>query len=877
MGTPSGIIVQNTKSGTNELHGSVYEYLRNDAMDAPGFFAAIRDGAKVKAPLRYNVFGGTLGGPIRRDKTFFFVAYEGQRLRTGGIDTLTVPTALQRTGDFSQTLNAAGRVIQIYDPGTTRTVNGAAVRDPYPDNRIPTSQLDPVGLNITKFYPLPNRAPDNITGANNVRGNYVSASDADFVMAKIDHSIGTRDKITGRYMYNKGQNTNSSLFPEPAADTRNGAENQQQYSYGSWTRVVNPTAVNELRFSYLYRSFHNVSAGLGGGWPTKIGIKGVPDNAFPQFVVSGFSNLGSNAQERQQYPIVQQQFVDNYSKVIGRHSLKFGFEARRSRNHEFNYPTISGAFTFGTQPTGLPGNAATGLGLASLLVGFPTAFAENQTQELDRSSWYLAAFAQDSWTVNRSLTLNYGLRWETDTPMVDSNNRMNSFDLRQVNPVSGTPGVIKFLGLNGWQNKPYSLDWNNFGPRFGFAWKMFGKEDTVVRGGYGVFFAHPFDAGVPNAAAVGFSVSVALNSPDNGLTAPFYMRNGVTGTAVAPTLDDKYGAVPYGANPNTTVPFFELDRRPGYSHQFNLGVQRQLGGNSVVEVTFLGNMSHSLASSNITLNQIPLSILGPQNQTQRSRPFPQFSDVQIQSPTFGNSRYYAGMVRYQKRYSRGLSLGGHYTWSRFFTDANDPGSTLGNNGNPYSNAYNRGADWGNAANDIRHRFSLSGVYELPFGKGKRWASTGPARFVIGDWSISGVATVQTGPPCTITTQTNTTNAFSAGALRADVSKNPNLPTDQQTVARWFDTSAFSQPAPFTFGNQGVGLVRADGVVNFDISAQKGFRITEKVRAELRGESFNTFNHTNLGVPGLTFGGAGFGVVSSSGPARALQVGARIAF
>ena len=399
----------------------------------------------------------------------------------------------------------------------------------------------------------------------------------------------------------------------------------------------------------------------------------------------------------------------------------------------------------------------------------------------------------------------------------------------------------------------------------------------MVRGSYGVFFAHPFDAGVPNAAALGFSVSVTLNTPDNGITAPFYVRNGVSGAAVAPTLDDRYGVVPVGTNPNTAVTFFEQNRRAGYSHQINLGIQHQLSGSSVIEVTVLGNMSHKLASSNVTLNQIPPSILGPQHQTQRDRPFPQFSDVQIQCPTFGDSRYYAAMARYQKRYSHGLSLVGHYTWSRFFVNANDAGSTLGDNGNPYSNYYNRSADWGNAANDIRHRFSASVVYELPFGKGKRWLNVSPLRFLVGGWSLSGVGTIQSGPPMTISTQTNSTNAFSAGALRANVLGNPNLSPDQRSVARWFDTSAFAQPAPYTFGNQGVGLTRAAGIVNFDISVQRSFRITERIKFELRGESFNTFNRTNLGLPARVFGAAGFGVISSSGPARSIQGGVRTPF
>jgi hypothetical protein len=475
-GSAGGIIIETTKSGSNLLHGSAYEYLRNDAMDAPGFFAPVSAGQKVKPRLRYNVFGGTFGGPIRHDKTFFFGAYEGQRLRTGGVDTLTVPTLLQRTGDFSQTLNAQGRQIALYDPATTRVVNGVNVRDPFPDNRIPTAQLDPVALKLLQFYPLPNKAPDNITGANNFRANYVAASNANFYMAKVDHSLSDNDKLTGRYFFNGGPTRNSSVYANAAADSRTGSDNSQHYVYGSWTRTLSASMVNDLRFTYIRRSFHSISGGLGGDYPSKLGLKGVPETAFPQFVSAGFSSLGTNAQERQQFPIEQHQVVDNITKILGGHTLKFGFEARRSRNHEFNLQTVSGAFNFSTLPTGLPGNAATGSGLASLLLGFPTGFSQLQTQELDRSSWYLAGFAQDDWRVSRSLNLNAGVRWETDTPMVDKRDRMNSFDPEQINPVSGTRGVVNFLGLNGYRSTPYDGDWNNFGPRVGSPGKFWDRR-----------------------------------------------------------------------------------------------------------------------------------------------------------------------------------------------------------------------------------------------------------------------------------------------------------------------------------------------------------------------------------------------------------------
>ena len=879
-GSAGGIIVATTKSGTNQLHGSLYEYLRNNAMDAPGFFAPVQNGAKVSPRLRYNVFGGTVGGPIRRDRIFFYFAYEGQRLRTGGTDTLTVPTAAERGGDLSQLLNAQGRQIPVYDPATTVGNNGAT-RTQFPNNAIPASRLDPVAVKLMSFYPLPNRAPDNVTGANNFRANYVVATPANFYMPKIDYNLSERDRITGRYIWNGGTSANTSVFADPGADPRNSAENQQQYVYTSWSRTLNPTTVNDLRFTYIYRKFHNLSSGLGGDYPSKMGLKGVPDNAFPQFSPAGFSALGSNAQERKQYPIVQQQVVDNFSKVKGRHALKFGVEARRSRNHEFNLPTASGAFTFATTPTGLPGNAATGSGLASILLGFPTNFAQNQTQELDRSSWYLAAFAQDDWTITPSLTLNIGVRWETDTPIVDVRDRMNGFDPQQLNPVSGTAGVVKFMGQNGFRTTPYDLDKNNFGPRFGFAWKPFGSTRNVVRGGYGIFYAHPFDSGQPNTAALGFSTSTTLSSPDNGITAPFFLKDGVPQVkAVAPTLDDTFGAVPLGRAVNTAVTYYEVSRATGYSQQFNFGVQRELPAQSMVEATFLGNLSRKLSSTNLSLSQISPQILGPAHQSQVDRPFPQFNGVTIIAPPLGVSNYYAVLLRFRKRYAHGFNVGATYTWSRFFTNANTPGSSLGDDAGPYSNFYNRGADYGSSDNDVRHRFSFNAVYALPFGPGRQFLSKGALGKLVGGWSIANITTLQTGAPFTVVTQTNTTNSFSAGALRANVLRNPNLSGDQRKVAQWFDTGAFAQPAPYTFGNEGVGVVRAAGIFDMDISLQREFRFTERMRLQLRGEFVNALNHTNFGLPGHTLNGAGFGVISGLSVAsgsRLVQVGARMAF
>ena len=873
-GSAGGVIVETTKSGTNEFHGTLFEYFRNNALDAPGFFAPVRDGKKVAPEVRYNVFGGTIGGPIRRNKTFFFFAYQGRPRRDGAVQTVVAPTTLQRAGDFSQTLTG-GRVVPIYDPATTTTSGGTTTRLQFPGNVIPASRQDPVAVKAIQFYPLPNVA------VNTAQGNIVTQLTANFYEGKVDHSFSDRDRLTGRFIYDQTNPTPTSIYPDQAADGANRTLSHVAIYHGAWTHIFGPTRVNDLRFEYGNRLNHTQVFGAGENYAAKLGLQGVPADAFPNFAPSGYGSLGSTGVERQQYPIVQHQLVDDYSWVRGKHALKFGGELRRSRNHEVNLPTPSGSFGFATQATGLPGNASSGNAIASMLLGVPNSYAQNRTDVLDRYSWYIAGFAQDDWKVSRALTLNFGLRWEADTPMRDSDNRFNGFDSGQINPVSGTPGVVKFMGVNGFRTNGYNPDWNNLAPRFGFAWKPL--ANTVVRGGYGIFYAHPFDSGVPNQASLGFSTSVSITSPDNGLSFPFHLRDGVPNVApTKPVLDDTFGAVPVGKTTNTAVTFFDPSRRSGYAHQFNLGIQHQLPGSMIVEVSFLSNDGRKLSNSTVSINQILPGVLGPGHSAQVDRPYPQFSNVSIIAPSFAVSNYYAGMIRFEKRFSHGLNIVSSFTRSKFLDNSFESGSTLGNNGGPYSNYYNRRADYGYSANDVPNRFNFSGVYQLPFGAGRRWLTKGPARLIAGGWSFSTVTTIQSPPPFTVTAQTNTTNAFSAGALRPNVAHNPNL--DNHTVARWFDTLAFTQPAIYQFGNEGVGILRGNGLRNVDLSVERIFQFKERYKVEFRAEAFNAFNHTNFGLPNASFGSPNFGIVTSAGGAstsagapRQIELGARIRF
>jgi hypothetical protein len=878
-----GVVIQTTKSGTNKFQGSAYEFLRNDAFDAPGFFAPIDPVSHLKTipKLRYNVYGATLGGPIRKNRTFFFFSYEGRNLRVGSTTTLSVPTLLQRKGDFSDTRNAAGNVIAIYDPSTTVTTGTTSRRTAFPGNIIPTSQLDPVALKVLDYYPSPNRTPDSITGNNNFRANSIAVTDSGFYMGKVDHIFSEKDRMTGRYMYNADLGSSEGPYPlSDVADPTSTIDASQKYAFVSEIHVLNPATINEFRFNYGYRIAHARTNGVGKDIVPALGLNGVDNNAFPRFAPAGIAAIGATAQERRQYPIKNIQFVESLSKIVGKHSLKFGIEFRKSVNYETNLSTASGSFTFATTPTGQPGSAGTGNGTASMLMGFPTAFSQTRTDITDRHSWYEAAFIQDDYTIARNLTLNIGLRWEMDTPMSDLNNRMNGFDLRQINPVSGTPGVVKFMGQDGFRTSPWDTDWNNFGPRFGFAWKPGFSNRVVVRGGYAVQFAHPFDAGQPASANLGWGINSSYSTPDNGLTAPFYLRNGVPNTFVSPVRNDSYGAVRVGQATSTAVTYFDPSRRTGYSQQSNVSVQYQLSSSTIVEVTALSNNGHKLANVNLSINQILPSVLGPGHSSQSDRPYPQFNDVQILSPSIGDSRYIAGFVRISKRFTKGLNLNASYTRATFLDNTFEGGTSVGADGNPltYLNYYNRRADWGPSKNDVRHRMTFSSVYELPFGPGKRWMSRGIAGTIAGGWTFGTVATAQSGAPFTVTTTTDTSNSFSAGGTqRADVLRDPVLPSDQRSVSKWFDTSAFAQPALYTFGNSGRDSMRAPGIVSVDLSILRNFRLTERSTLQFRGESLNAINHTNLSSPVAALGNGSFGQINTSRPARVMQIGMKVRF
>jgi hypothetical protein len=867
----SGVVSVTTRSGTNRFNGLLYEYLRNEKLDARNFFAATRP------PLRWNVFGGAAGGPIIKNRTFFFSNIEFQRQRVGVTRLFTVPTALQRRGDFSQTFTAAGALVPIYDPATNSTdpANPARVtRTAFPGNVIPASRLDPVGLKLVEQFPLPNRPAANLAGANNFQANTSNALNITTWTSKVDHILRDADRLSVRYVLHNFPTRNGVVFDTPAADPNNNfAERRAHSLMFNEIHTFSPTLINDFRFNYQPRFFISKSEGVDDPWPAQLGLRGVGSRAFPRVNVAGFASLGAGSAERIQTPIVDNHLVNSLSWFKGSHSLHFGGEIRWSRNAEDLNSEIAGVYGFAVQGTSNPGVNNTGNALASLLVGFPQSASVRDVDPIDRRSRYYSLFVQEDWKVNRSLTLNLGLRWEAHTPRVDAFDRQSSFDPFRINPVSNTPGVVIFANRDGYGRTLYEGDWNNFMPRFGFAWRPGGNDKTVLRGGYGVFFGPPLPGS--NNGTAGFESSGDFTSPDNGITAPFLLRDGVPDVRTRPELTAGFGAVPVGQNVRFAPEYYEWNRHLGYTQQWNFTVQRDLRWNTLLEVAYIATVGHKLDGPNTSINQVRPALMGPGNAQVR-RPFPQFGNVTLITPFWGNSSYHSLNTKFDKRFSHGLNFLVTHVWAKFIDDV--PGAfEVGAVGGGIQNLYDRRAEKARSGNDIRHRLAASTVYELPFGRGRQWMNQGIAATMFGGWNLGTIITLQTGPPLGLVTQVNNTNAFNPGAQRVNVLRDPALPKDQRSVDRWFDTTAVAQPPQFTFGNAGRALLESPGLATVNLSLLKNFNLTERWNLQFRAEAFNAFNRANFDDPGRAFGAPNFGVISGAGSPRNLQLGLKLTF
>lgn len=873
-----GIVTMASRSGTNGYHGSLFESLQNDALNARNYFSARR------APVRLNQYGGTLGGPIRKDKTHFFTTWEETRQLTSFDTTSTVPTLLNRAGDFSDLRSTASKLIPIYDPTTGST---ATTRAQFPGNIIPGSRFDRVAQAAMAYFPLPNRA-GTATGANNFIGSSRNQLNRDIVLGRLDHQFNPSNLVTARYYINDANTNNSGTYGRPVADPlADITDVRVQTILGAYTHIFSPTVTNDFRYSFLRRKFLDSRPGYGDNLAGAIGLAGVSNAAFPAFTIPGYGvpagfvagnvtipNTGAalgnpTAVYRFQTPIVDQQFLEALSIYRGRHAFKFGAEYRMGANDEIRDRGSAGNFTVSPQITDLPGSSAsTGNSLASFLLGEVNAASVQVSDKIPSRAAYLAFYAQDDWRVSDRLTVNAGLRWEAELPRHVVGNKQNSFDPLAINPVSGTPGVVTFAGVGGTPERAFATDKNNVGPRLGFAYRVPGNRETVLRGGAGIFYGPTVGNTIGDVASLGFSTSASYSVAQAETQSSLQLRNGFPPAARQP-LTPGFGAVPVGQKVNTSVSFFNPNQVAPISFQYNFGIQREVARDLLMEVGYIANVSHHLTANDLSLNQVPPQLMTSGN-AQLVRPFPQFNNVTWINPSIGNSTYHGGFIRAEKRMSSHVSFLAHYTFSKFIDDV-EASNEFGSTGS-YMDAYNRRLDKGVSGSDVPQRLIVTLLYSVPSFKSNRILNG-----FLGGWKAGILETAESGPAFTVITTANTTNAFPAGSLRPNLLHTASLPSDQRTVARWFDTSAFANPAPLTFGNSPRSGLRGAPLVTTDVTLEKTFALTERLKFDVRGEFYNLFNHAMFNVPGFTLGAADFGVVSSARAPRTAQISARLSF
>jgi hypothetical protein len=867
---PQAILFE-TKSGTNEFHGSGYFYYQNSSLNANPW------GATSKLASRQIEPGFTLGGPIVKNKTHFFVAYERKTTTTGNPLFLTVPTNLQRQGDFSQTFDSSGKLIPIYDPATTRaspTNPSQMIRDQFPNNVIPAARLDPVGQKFMSFYPQP-KSPGTITGALNFITNQTVRSVWPQINARLDHQWNERHKTLASLVLQDTGNHVTEIFPNPGTT---GAGTRPDNNIGrtyTLEHFYNPRAnlVLTSSFSLLQREYKFKSTGWDKGYAAQLGLKGVDQQAhFPNTSIAGYTGLAGAdwANDGEQKSAWTYSFAQRFSYAKGKHTLKFGAEVLDWRHRFAIHFSPSGTLGFGVQPTSLPNVSGTGNALAGLLVGFPMSGTIDDVKP-DRliSAWWLAGYLQEDWKVSSKLTVNLGLRWEGDTanrPRVADSGKpyFANFEQNCTNPVSNTPGCIVYAGSGGWDSV-WQPSYKHFQPRVGIAWQVTRK--TVVRANSGIFYRNPMGgykiSGVWELGAYGLPgyISAAFTSPDNGITAPFLLQDGFPAPA-SEAPGPGFGAVPIGQRPRLNITTLRSGHDPfAYDIDSGLEIQHQLTPTMTAEIGYISTLGRHVYNYQ-ELNQVLPSEFAAGN-AQLRRPYPQYGNVTLGIARGFTSGYNGLYLQTDKRFSHGLTFNGSYVFQKMLTDFM-----------PW-NAY----DFKSAKEDLtpHQKFVFQSVYDLPWGPNQRWLTRGLLSRIVGGWNTAGVFTWVSGTYLDAMYFTDTTNGFIQGNQGLTLLSNPNLASNERTMTRWFDTGAFAPPAPYTFGNAGRTLIAGPGSWGLDSALTKQFKFTERYSFEFKTDFANMLNHPNLTNPNTTLGSPTFGIISSKSGNRRIQFGFRFLF
>ena len=817
------------KQGTNQLHGTAYEFLRNDSLDARNFFSRPSDPVPT---LRRNQFGASLGGPLVRNSAFFFGNFESLIQDRASTRTTNVPTEAERQGDFSASASSAP--INFF------------IQQPFANARLPF--FHPIGGTVAGLYPLPNRA---VSGQNFVSAPVGTDRTGKFDL-RLDAQVGEGGQLTGRYSFadsDRYEPFGAQQFSS-VPGFGNDLDERGQNVMIAETHALGSNWINEARFGFNHLSNRTIHENSGTSLNSQVGL---PDFASREldlglsFIqVTGYSSLGGEFNNPQVTTVQTWQVSDTLSYSNGGHLVQFGFEQRGIGQDGFRNVLSRGSLYF----TDL---AFTRNALADLLLGLPsyTLAAHSDTLQAARTG-ATNAFVTDTWRVSRSLTLSLGLRYERNQPAFDANDSASIYD-------TGMMEIVR-LGESGVPRSGFYPDRNNLAPRLSLAFRPSGTDRVVVRTGWGLYY---------NFSDLAAGQGIYFNPPFFEAQLFIPSRQFLL-TIDQPWPEGKATAIP----PSVTT--YDRNLRTTYAQQWNFTVQSELFRDTVLSVGYSGSRGTKLVGVR-DINQP-----GPSPAQPNYRPLPTFSDINLIASSF-DSVYHSLQAQYQCRFQTGLTGLFSYTWSKSLDNASNFFPSAGDANYP-QDSNNVAAERARSSFDVPHRFTGSFVYELPFGPGKAWGSgwRGGTAKLLGNWQLNGIVTMQAGQPYTVALPGELDNSntgrssygFGAGD-RPDLVRNPNLASPDPQA--WFDTTAFALPAFGNFGSAGRNIVQGPGLANVDFSVLKNVGLGEAVTLQLRAELFNMLNTPNFMNPNVFFGTPGFGRILAARDGRELQFGMKLIF
>jgi Carboxypeptidase regulatory-like domain len=863
-GEAAGAVTEvDTKSGTNEFHGDVWEFLRNDKLNANNYFNNLNNAARPA--FHRNQFGGTFGGPILRNKAFFFVDYEGIRASQPQTFTSSLPTVAQQ--QMVATGNFAAFGTTIYNPYSTSTVGGTTVRNAFPGNQIPASLLDPAAGRIIQLLP----APTSSKAANNYVFNAPSHQQTDQFDVRIDENLGASDHLFVRYGYDKSNFVTPGIVPSPAnspvpigpyVSTNASGTTEPLFNQSAtvgYTKVAGTKFVSDSHLGLV--RWHAEITPLGASFNTAaaLGIPGINFNqhsgGLPAFTISGLTEIGDNSTYPEDSAITSIQLDSTLTAILGSHTIKLGVVAIRHWFNGFSAFPTRGTFDFNGQFTRQIGSSTSTTALADFALGaMDTASRNSLVGTFGMRFWQLAPFVQDSWRATDRLTLNAGIRWDIDAPPYEAHNHWANLNV--------ATGQLEVAGVNGNSRRLRNFDLETFGPRLGLAYAVTSDRKTIIRSGFGLSFVYT-DAG-------GAQLYKNL---------PYYVAQTVTtNTNSAPTQTLSQGlplpVPPSGAALSVGSPqSWNMNLKQSLIASWSLGVQRQLTSNLMLDVTYLGTRGDRLLINSVNLNQ---AVPGAAATALR-RPYYSINPNLVNVPyltSWGQSKYQALQAHLEQRLSSGLTFGASYTYAAYFSDAGNPN---GGGNSDYQNDQCIACNWGPTPDDYKHVLSVNHAYELPFGVGRKYVNHGPVAYIVAGWDINGIWSAYSGGRFTAILGTNVSNQSGGGDQRPNRIGRGTLPSGQQNINHWFNIADFVAPAQYTFGNSGTGILTGPSYFDADLGLHRTFRITERFRLTYRAEWFNSFNHANFNNPNATIGTAPAGTISGTQPARIIQMALKLAF